>query len=107
MHGDFGYMEEGKLGKPYNIRLLKRLSHYTLPYKKVVFMGLLLAIITALFDLTLPYFSKIAIDRYILSSWYRVDLKKIKTTKEKDFTNRYGRFVEKSEDGGWFDCGFP
>ena len=68
MHGDYGYMEEGELGKPYNIKLLKRLSRFAIPYKKIVFVGLLLAVLTAILDLALPYLSKIAIDRYILSS---------------------------------------
>ncbi len=68
MFGEFGYMEEGKLGKPYNFRLLKRLARYALPYKKIVVSALLLSILLTLCDLTIPYLSKIAIDRYILSS---------------------------------------
>ena len=32
-----------------------------------------MTILITLFDLALPYISKIAIDRYILASWYRVD----------------------------------
>jgi ATP-binding cassette subfamily B multidrug efflux pump len=33
-----------------------------------------LTILITFFDLALPYISKIAIDRYLLASWYRVDL---------------------------------
>ena len=44
MYGDYGYMEEGKLGKAYNVRLLKRLAHYARPYKKIISIALLLTI---------------------------------------------------------------
>ena len=70
MYGEYGYMEEGKLGKPYNFRLLKRLAPYAIPYKKTVVAALCLTILITLFDLAFPYLAKIAIDRYILSSWY-------------------------------------
>jgi ABC-type multidrug transport system fused ATPase/permease subunit len=76
MWSDYGYMEEKKLGKPYNIKLLKRLAGYAFPYKKTISLALLFSISLTLMDLALPYLSKVAIDNYILSSWYRVDLKK-------------------------------
>ncbi|MCJ7809785.1 MAG: hypothetical protein MUP26_05935, partial [Desulfobulbaceae bacterium] len=69
MFGDFGYSEEGQLGKPYNLKLLRRLAAYALPYKKTVLAGLLFSILITLFDLAAPYLTKIAIDQYILSSW--------------------------------------
>jgi len=68
MRGDYGYMEEGKLGKPYNLRLLKRLAPYALPYKKVIAFGLFLSLLVTLLNLAPPYLLKIALDRYILSS---------------------------------------
>ena len=67
MRGDYGYMEEGALGKPYNLRLLKRLAPYALPYKKVIALGLLLSLLITLLNLTPPMLLKIALDRYILS----------------------------------------
>lgn len=72
MFKDYGYAEEGKLGKPYNIRLLKRLAPFALPYRKGIAAGLLLSIMITLFDLTAPYLTKVAIDRYILASYYRI-----------------------------------
>ena len=39
MMGDYGYAEEGKLGKPYNVRLLKRLVHFARPYRKMIAAG--------------------------------------------------------------------
>ena len=78
MYGEYGYMEEGKLGKPYDLKLLKRLAPYMVPYMRMILSALFLTILITLFDLALPYISKIAIDRYILASWYRVDLAAMK-----------------------------
>ena len=74
MYGEYGYMEEGALGKPYNVRLLRRLAHFAVPYRKTILLALGLTVLITLLELAVPYLSKIAIDRYILSSWYRVDL---------------------------------
>ncbi len=71
-HGDFGYMEEGHLGKPYNIRLLKRLLPFARPYTRAALSALILTLLMSLLDLAPPYLSKIAIDRYILSPWHRL-----------------------------------
>ena len=101
MRYDFGYMEEGKLGKPYNMRVLKRLLPYSFPYKKVIISALCLALIISLFDLALPYLSKVAIDRYILSSWYMVNLSDMKEGDRKEFLKEYGKYVEKSEEGSY------
>jgi ATP-binding cassette subfamily B multidrug efflux pump len=98
MWGDYGYMEEGPLGKPYNVRLLRRLARYALPYKKVISLGLCLSILITILNLALPYLSKIAIDRYILSSWYTVHLSAMGRTDQRDFGKVYGLLVELSED---------
>jgi ATP-binding cassette, subfamily B, multidrug efflux pump len=74
MYGEYGYMEEGKLGKPYDLRLLLRLLHYALPYRRRILLALLLTMLITLLDLALPYLSKIAIDRYILASSHGVRL---------------------------------
>ena len=99
MRGEYGYMEEGPLGKAYNFRLLKRLSHYARPYKKIISLALLLIIIITLLDLALPYLTKITIDRYVLASWYRIDLSALKEIAAGDFTKRYGPLIKKSKDG--------
>jgi hypothetical protein len=39
MHPDFGYFEETKLGKPYDILLLKRLYPLTRPYRALLRPG--------------------------------------------------------------------
>ncbi|MBN2060072.1 MAG: ABC transporter ATP-binding protein [Deltaproteobacteria bacterium] len=92
-------MEEGKLGKPYNIRLFKRLARYAIPYKMIIGISLFIIIFITIFDLTLPYLSKVAIDKYILSSWYKVDLLKISGKDLHEFMGGYGELIKKSEDG--------
>jgi ATP-binding cassette subfamily B multidrug efflux pump len=99
MYGEYGYMEEGKLGKAYDHRLLRRLAPYTFPYKKLVISALLLTLMITLFDLALPYLTKIAIDRYILSSWYRADITKLDETTKRELLKNLGNKLERSADG--------
>lgn len=66
MHPDFGYFEETKLGKPYDIKLLKRLYPYSRPYRLLLFGSIGLVLLITAFDLALPYITKVAIDRYIV-----------------------------------------
>ncbi|MCF8128588.1 MAG: ABC transporter ATP-binding protein/permease [Deltaproteobacteria bacterium] len=96
MMGEYGYAEEGKLGKPYNIKLMKRLARFARPYVKMVVAGLLLSILVALFDLCVPYLTKIAIDRYILVSWYEINGKMMSDSAYGDLKQRYGSLLEKS-----------
>jgi ABC-type multidrug transport system fused ATPase/permease subunit len=96
MFGEYGYMEEGQLGKPYNIKLLKRLSKYAFPYRKTILTALCLTILITLFDLAIPYLTKIAIDRYVLSSWYRMDIVGLKGNEANDFKKKYGHLLKQS-----------
>ncbi len=66
MHTDFGYFEEKQLGKPYDIKMLKRLYPFTRAYKPLLFYSIILVILITFLDLSLPYITKIAIDRYIV-----------------------------------------
>jgi len=66
MQTDFGYFEEKQLGKPYDVKLLKRLYPYTLPYRLLLLCSIILVVLITLLDLSLPYITKIAIDRYIV-----------------------------------------
>jgi ABC-type multidrug transport system fused ATPase/permease subunit len=99
MYGEYGYMEEGKLGKPYNFKLLRRLAHYAAPYKRTISKALILTILITLFDLAAPYLSKIAIDRYILSSWYRMDINRAADLDIQDRFIPYDHILKKSRDG--------
>jgi len=100
MHFDYGYMEEGQLGKPYNIGLLKRLIPYARPYRKPIFLALALTLLITLFDLSIPYLPKVAIDRYILSFWYAVNQRAAPGSLAEDFNQRYGHLVETTKEAG-------
>ncbi|MDM8555996.1 ABC transporter ATP-binding protein [Desulfococcaceae bacterium HSG7] len=66
MRTDYGYFEEDKLGKPYDIQLLKRFYPFARPYNIWFTVSIILIIVITLLELTLPYLTKIAIDRYIV-----------------------------------------
>ncbi|MDJ0914720.1 MAG: ABC transporter ATP-binding protein [Desulfobacterales bacterium] len=66
MRPDFGYFEEKQLGKTYDLRLLKKLFPYSRPYQKLLGLSILLVVAITLLDLSLPYVTKIAIDRFIV-----------------------------------------
>ncbi|MBW1868985.1 MAG: ABC transporter ATP-binding protein [Deltaproteobacteria bacterium] len=94
MFKDYGYAEEGQLGKPYNFRLLKRLARFAIAYRKSIAVGLLLSILISLFALTVPYLTKIAIDQYIVASWYRIDSGRLTDPAFRDLKRRYGHLLE-------------
>ena len=100
MHFDYGYMEEGQLGKPYNIGLLKRLFPYARPYKKILLSALVLTLTITLFDLSIPYLPKIAIDKYILSFWYEVNYRVMSADAAKAFQKKYGPIIEATKETG-------
>ncbi len=66
MRTDFGYFEEEDLGKPYDVRLLRRLYPFSKPYRKLLAASISLVILITLLDLALPYITKIVVDRYIV-----------------------------------------
>jgi ABC-type multidrug transport system fused ATPase/permease subunit len=68
MYADFGYMEEGKLGKPYDLKLMVRLGSYLRPYWALIILSLFFVLIMGALDLVIPYLTKEAIDRYIVTS---------------------------------------
>jgi len=66
MQQDNGYFEESKLGRTYDVKLLKRLYPFTQPYRILLFGSIGLVLLITCLDLALPYITKIAIDRYIV-----------------------------------------
>jgi len=66
MKPDYGYFEETKLGKPYDLKLLKRIYPFTGPYRRLLLGSIGLVLLITVLDLALPYVTKIAIDRYIV-----------------------------------------
>jgi ATP-binding cassette subfamily B multidrug efflux pump len=74
MHGNYGYFEEDKLGRPYDWPLWRRLSGYGRPYLRLMSLGVLFILAVTAADLILPYLLKIGIDRYILLSAREINL---------------------------------
>ncbi|MBI4772888.1 MAG: ABC transporter ATP-binding protein [Deltaproteobacteria bacterium] len=72
MHESYGYMEGEDQGKIRNLKLVKRLFPYIASYKRTVWVVLLLTLASTGLDLVVPYITKVAIDQYILPSYYRV-----------------------------------
>jgi ATP-binding cassette, subfamily B, multidrug efflux pump len=57
--------QEDVIGKAYDLRLLQRLWHFVIPYKRMFFFTMLLLPVQQAFGLAQPYLMKIGIDRYI------------------------------------------
>ena len=66
MRHDTGYFEEKKLGKSYDIRLLKRLFPFLKAYHLMILASIFLVMLITLLDLAIPYVTKITIDQYIV-----------------------------------------
>ncbi len=98
MQFDYGHMEEGQLGRPYNVRLLRRLIPYSRPYRRAILAALALTLLMTFFDLAIPYLPKIAIDRYILALWYPVNQQAADREALGDFSQKYGHFVMEAEE---------
>jgi len=94
MHFDYGYTEDRHLGKPYNIGLLKRLFPYARVYKRPICAALVLTLAITLFDLTVPYLPKVAIDTYILSFWYPVREGSAPRATAEEFRRKYGFLMD-------------
>ena len=72
MQFDYGYTEDDKLGKPYDIHLLKRLYWFAKPYKWMFLSAVVFILLITSIELAVPYLTKIAIDRHIVPQ-YRTD----------------------------------
>ena len=66
MRSDYGYAEEDHLGRPRDLRLLKRLLPLLRPHRHLLIASVALVVALTLINLTLPFLSKVAIDRYIV-----------------------------------------
>ncbi len=66
MHTNAGIFEEKKLAKSYDIKLLWRIYPFVKSYRLLLSFSIIMAMMITFLDLTLPYITKIAIDRYIV-----------------------------------------
>ncbi|MDI6601570.1 MAG: ABC transporter ATP-binding protein [Thermoanaerobacteraceae bacterium] len=58
-------IDEEKIGKVYDPKLMGRLLGYVKPYRAYILTCILLLLIITFLDLATPYFTKVAIDNYI------------------------------------------
>ena len=60
------YHEEDAIGKTYDYQVARRLVGYLKPYRKTVFAALTLTLFTNILLSTQPYFTKVAVDDFII-----------------------------------------
>jgi ABC-type multidrug transport system fused ATPase/permease subunit len=102
MYADFGYMEEGKLGKPYDLKLMVRLTAYLRRYWFLMSLSLFLVLVMAVLDLVIPYLTKEAIDRYIVNSAREVILRGDGLPEEKRLLRQYEKDLIPMKEEGRF-----
>jgi len=102
MYTDFGYMEEGKLGKPYDLKLMARLGKFLKPYWTLMGLSLLFVLMMAGLDLFIPYLTKEAIDRYIVVAAREVVLKERNSSEEHRFRSQYDPVLIPKREKGKF-----
>ncbi|MGD0918813.1 MAG: ABC transporter ATP-binding protein [Thermodesulfobacteriota bacterium] len=102
MYPDFGYMEEGKLGKAYDLKLMARLGTFLKPYWVLMSFSLLFVLIMASLDLVIPYLTKEAIDRYIVHYAREVVVREDGSPKEEQLWRRYGKDLIPEKQKGKF-----
>ena len=66
MRPDPDYFEETSLGKPYDARLLRRLTPFVRSHESLLLWSIGLVVLITLLDVILPYVTKLAIDRHIV-----------------------------------------
>jgi ATP-binding cassette subfamily B multidrug efflux pump len=102
MYADFGYMEEGKLGKPYDLKLMVRLATFLRRYWFLMSLSLFLVLIMVVLDLVIPYLTKEAIDRYIVTSAREVILRRDGSPEERRLLRQSGKDLIPTEEEGRF-----
>ena len=56
---------EAPLGRAYDSKLMGRLVKYLHPYKAAVVLSLVLLVLHSLLGVSVPYLTKVAVDRYL------------------------------------------
>jgi ATP-binding cassette subfamily B multidrug efflux pump len=102
VYHDFGYIEEGKLGNAYDLKLMARWGTFLRPYGTLIAVSLLLVLIMAVFDLLIPYLTKEAIDRYIVISAREIILKGDGSPAEKRLLSQVGKDLIPGKEKGKF-----
>jgi ATP-binding cassette subfamily B multidrug efflux pump len=66
MRFDYGYDEEQRLGKAYDLKLLRRILPFAAPYRWKLALSVLFVVTITLLELSIPYITKEIIDRHIV-----------------------------------------
>ncbi len=98
MRSDFGNYEEEILGKPYDVKLIKRLFPLVIPYRVLFLCSIFIVILITLLDLSIPYITKVAIDRYIVPTTNEIAHSKQRYLKTDITDNDVKRVVQKYND---------
>ncbi|MBN1592002.1 MAG: ABC transporter ATP-binding protein [Candidatus Coatesbacteria bacterium] len=85
------YFPEDALDRPYDWRLMKRLLAFSKPYWPIITLCAVLVIISAGFDVSLPYLTRIAIDRYVAVASKMVTLEN--ESLREHFQTQYGDLI--------------
>lgn len=62
---NFGYFEEGRVGKVSDLRIWQRILAYCRPHKRNIFFSLFLSLLVTCATLALPRLMQLGIDNYI------------------------------------------
>jgi len=68
------FLEEKKIDRVQSLKLLKRLLNYVKPYKLLFLLATIITVCTAIFDISLPYITKMAIDQCLVPSYAELEL---------------------------------
>lgn len=68
--------EEKKRTTTYDVKVLKWLFGFIGPHKRFFILSLLLMILTAVLEISIPYLTKTAVDNYIYPSWSKASVSK-------------------------------
>ncbi len=88
------YLEEEKIvGKVYSVKLFKRLLDYIKPYKFFFLLGVIITLFTAIFSISLPYITKMAIDQCLVPPCAKIEFSGKDPSFENHFSERYGKYL--------------
>jgi len=102
MHVDYGYFEGDHLGKPYDIKLMRRLLTYARPYRLIIAFSIVLILLVTGFELLFPYLIKVAIDDHIVVSARKITLNPHHAPPQRILLDRYGPFLSPTGDPSTF-----
>lgn len=95
------YHEEEALGKPYDSRLMKRLLRYVRPYWRLAAISVVLLLVITGFDLSLPFLTKVAIDRHIVVSHRQLDFRGKEPSLKEETLRKYAEKLIPTEEDVW------